>query len=109
MEISTIRLLRRRSLVELSRPDLLADPGRGKRKVRQIGAEALPPQGLALTSTLQPLEPEAFDPVQDLAEASEVAVDAEVLVMPVQLPGERGVLLRSRAMPVAPTPLANPE
>jgi len=95
--------------VELLRPDPFADPGRWKRELRQIGAEPLPAYGLALTSALQPLEPEAFDLVQDLVEASGVAVDAEVLAVPVQLPGERGVLLRSREMPVAPAPLADPE
>ncbi len=70
----------------------------------EIGSEPLPDQAVsALASALEPLEPHPCGLEVHLLRSPAVAVHAEVLEMSAQSPAERGVSVRERQVPVAPT------
>ena len=73
----------------------------------EIGTEPFPDEAVsALASALEPLEPHPCGLEVHLLKPPAVAVHAKVLEMSTQSPAERGVLVRKRRVPVAPTPLA---
>ena len=78
-----------------------------KRVLFQQRVEPLPRHPAPLTSPLEPLEPRPSCLPPELPKAAHIPAHPEICVVPSEPLTERGVLLRYRMVPVAPTPVAD--